>query len=250
MRSFLIAALLYSLTQVAPVAANDGEVDGWILSQTVRETGNLQVYVCKSALRIYMPKNGLVVLASAPWKEAALYCTKTGNIYRTKLSDFHNPYIKTMTMFDGEALCDVEVALKGTTESVGLPCKYYIEKPGFKQKQLAKKRNGTVTGRAPLELKYIVTDELKLDPHIGQTISKFYSLPSTDSVPLQFIYINVVHERDTQLTTLSCKRAKLRTAQFRVPPGLKAVNEGMSVLVPDRSDGALDLMMMGQSKVK
>jgi hypothetical protein len=250
LRAFLLATVIAVLASVAPSQAADGDLDGWKLSQWVREDGFIDVSICKSAVRIFIPKNGLVVLAAAPWKEANLYCTKTGNIFKTTPAKFHNPYLSAMAMFDGGSIADIDAVLKGPTKSLDIPCRSYIAPPAFSQRQMAKFKNGTIAGRAPLKIEYVVTDHFKTDPHVGQIISRFYALPQTDSVPLQLNYTTVTLDPLKQLNTSSCKKVKIKASDFKLPPGLKAVGDGRSVLVPDNSDGALDLMMMGQSKVK
>jgi hypothetical protein len=244
----LMIAVLASLTQVR--AADGGTIDGWKLQQWKREDGIIDVYLCKTAVRIVIPKNGLNVQASAPWKEACLYCTKTNNIFKTPLAKFRNPYLSTMAIFDGGSITDIPLALKGPTKHLGIPCVSYVDVPGFSQRQMAKKKNGSITDRAPLTFNYVVSDNFKVDPEIGHLMSAFYAMPRTTSVPLQFTLTNVILEPGAELKTSSCKKLKLKASDFKLPPGLKEVKESMAVLVPDNSDGSLDLLMMGRSKVK
>ncbi len=221
-----------------------------MLQQWQREDGIVEVFMCKTAVRIFIPKNGLCVVASAPWKETSLYCTKTHNVYKSPTSNFHNPYLSAMAMFDGGSFADVHVVLKGSTKILDIPAKTYIEPPGFSQRQVAKHRGGIVADRAPLKLEFVATDYFKTDPHIDQIISQFYALPHCQGVPLNLSYTTVEAVALKQLTTSKCKKVKIKASDFALPPGLKAVNDGRSVLVPDSQDGGLDLMMMGGSKVK
>jgi hypothetical protein len=250
LRSFLVASLLTALALFAPARAADGGLDGWKLAQWSREAGNFEVYICQSGVRMIIPKNGLIVVACAPWQEVSLYCSKTGNIYKTTLPKFRNPYLSTMSIFEGGLLADIGVGLKGPIKIVDIPSKCYVERPGFTQSQLAKFRNGTIASRAPLSVEYIVSDYFKTDPDVGHIMSRFYALPQTGSVPLQFTYKDMAANPGKQLITTSIKSVKLKASDFKAPVGLKVVKEAMAVLVPNSSDGALDLMMMGQSKVK
>jgi hypothetical protein len=65
--AFVITAVVIALLSIAPVQAADTMLDGWKLSQWCRGDCNLDVYVTKSAVRMVIPKNGLVVLSFAPY---------------------------------------------------------------------------------------------------------------------------------------------------------------------------------------
>jgi len=225
-------------------------VDGWFLGQNARETGRTDVFVSKRALRIYVPKSGLTVVATYPWRQVAMYCTKTGNLCKTNLKDFRNPYLRSMALFDGSSLSDFEATEKGDIQKLGLQCKELVEPRGFAKHQIAKYKQGQTGARTPSTFQYIVTRSLPADPQIGLILSRFFALPLTNAVPLQFIYTNVKGEPEKNLQISIVKETKYKSSDFKIPTGLKEVKEEITVLVPDTSDGALDLMMMGRSKVK
>jgi hypothetical protein len=248
--SLAIVCAFAFLAFFVPVQAAESELECWKLSQWTREDGNLDLYVSKSAVRIFCPKNGLCVVAAAPWKEVSLFCTKTGNAFKTTPEKFHNPYLTAMGLFQGGSFAEIIVALRGPVKHLDLPCRMMIEQPGFSQRQISRHKSAIIGNRSPLKLEYIVTNYFKADPHVGQVISKFYTTPVTNSVPLELTYTTMVSTQEKQLTTSSCKRIKVNASEFTVPAGMKAVNDSKKVLVPDQSDGSLDLMMMGRSKFK
>ncbi|MBS1990902.1 MAG: hypothetical protein JSS83_10320 [Cyanobacteria bacterium SZAS LIN-3] len=225
-------------------------IDGWRLSQHNREVGNVQTEVCKHGVRITVAKSSLVVIATAPWKEAYLFCTKTGNIYKTPVEKFANPYLRSMALFDGGSLTDCQTIPKGPIESVGVDCQLRTEKPGFAEKQLAKRKQGLIAARSAMNIKHIVTDKFKADPRIAHIMAKMFAIPVCDSVPLQFTFTSVSYELQNQLNTTKVTPIKIKLSDFHPPAGLKEVKEGIAVLVPEESDGALDLMMMGRTKTK
>jgi len=243
-------ALLTPSADAAPSQASSGVIDGWLLSQRAREEGAIEVKLCKTGVKLTVSKSGLVVLAAAPWRDAYMYCLKTNNIFKMPVDKFTNPYLRTMVMFDGGALAEIETVEKGKIKSVDIECNLLTEKPGFAEHQLAKRRQGQIAARAPMNILYVVTDHFKVDRRISHILAKMYAVPVTDRIPLQFNYTNVSHEKDKQLTTTQVKAAKLKASDFLPPSGLKSVKDGMSVLVPEDSDPGLDLMMMGRTKIK
>jgi hypothetical protein len=250
LRAFLAAAVVTALASFAPAQAADGQLDGWKLAQWSREEGNLDVCICKSAVRIFIAKSGLVVLACAPWKEVDFYCTKTGKVFKTPMAKFHNPWSGTMALWDGGGLSSIDLVLKGPIKIKDIPCQMYVQTPGFSRRQMARYTSASTADRSPMTVEYAVSDDFKTAPQVGQIVSRFYALPSTSSLPIQFTYTSVVYRLHKQLTMSACKKAKFKASDFKLPPGLKIVNDGMAVIVPDNSDGGLDLMMMGRSKVK
>jgi hypothetical protein len=250
LRAFVLSLVLAAYTSIAPTLAADSEVDGWKLTQWEREIGILDVYFTKSSVRLFCAKNGLTIVASAPWKDVSMYCSKTGNVFSSPMDKFRNPYLNTISMFDGGNFTDIKVVLKGQSKQLDLACQTFIEPPNFSQRQLAKYKNGMIIGRAPFSLEFVTTNQFNLDPQVGRIISRFYALPQTDSVPIRLTYTSVSREAEKQLTTSACKKIKMKASDFKVPPGLKQVKDGQLVIVPDNEDGALDLMMMGRSKVK
>jgi len=248
-RLLFAAGLFTSLFSTNFALAGDIECDGWKLEQWSRETGRLDVYVEKSAVRIFVPKSGMTVIASEPWQEAYIYCGKTGKIFKSPVAKFRNPYIGALALFDGGILADIKTVAKGPAKVKDISCQAYVETAGFSKRQLDKYKAGQVAARAPMHLEYMITNQLKVDPHVGQIMSKFYAVPTTSSVPLQFKFTSVKLENNEQLLTYSCKKIKIKASEFRLPPGLKAVNDGMKILTPDNSADGLDLMMMG-TKVK
>ncbi|MBU6453692.1 MAG: hypothetical protein KGS72_18070 [Cyanobacteria bacterium REEB67] len=241
----LFAAMYLS---TVPAQSANTDVEGWELTQRVRLTGNIDVSICKTGVRLFVPENGLVIIAAAPWKEAYFYCKKTGNIYKTPFARVTNPYLKAMALWTGSEFSAVKVVLKGPVKSLGRPCLRYVEAPGSEQQLASQYKKGEIDGRAPKRLEYIVTNYFDTDPHVGWFIARFCTLPSTDRVPLQFKYTSVDEHSATELATYSCKRVKLKSTDFEPPHGLNLVNDSCQVLVPDNSEGSID-MMMGQTKI-
>jgi hypothetical protein len=251
----ILTAILLSLSLGCAQAAEPDhgqqtQIDGWLLHQRNRTDGGLDVAVSKNNLRIIIPKNGLTMLACAPWKEVAIYCTKTKNIYRTSASEFRNPYLRAMSLFDGHTKTDVPIVLKGPCEDLAMPCNTYVARPGFEREQRLRRKNQLVNAGAPVEITYINTGALHCDPHIGKLMSRFYALPEMEDIPLQFRYVDTSQEKSVELSTTSCKKTRFKACDFKVPAGLTPVKDAMTVLVPDNKNGELDLMMMGQTKVK
>ncbi|MBU6452228.1 MAG: hypothetical protein KGS72_10645 [Cyanobacteria bacterium REEB67] len=252
--SILIATLLYSSLGYAlaaePDHAQQSQIEGWLLHQQNRTDGGLDVSVSKNNLRIFIPKNGLTLLAGAPWKEVAIYCTKTKNIYRTSASEFRNPYLRAMSLFDGHTKTEVPIVFKENCEDLAMPCKTYTARPGFDREQMLRRKNQLVNAGAPVEITYITTGSLHCDPHVGRLMSRFYAIPEMDDVPLQFRYVDTSQKKSVELSTATCKKSKFKSSEFDIPSGLKPVKDAMAVLVPDNRNGELDLMMMGQTRVK
>ena len=246
----LAALALFFLLAWQPVQA--AKIDGWLLHQRLRIGGSVDLFLSKSALRLVLTKSGLVFVASAPWQEAYIYCKATGRIYRTSFSKLSSPYVGSMALFDGNILSQLKVVSRGKGETAGITCKLFSELPGEDKRLIALYKRGEITGRTPAKLKYLVTDQLKLAPQIATAISRFYALPDTGYVPLEFSFLNVADEKGEELSTSSCKAVKLNPADFTPPPGLKAVTDSRLVLVPDQSDeeNGIDLMMMGRTHTK
>jgi hypothetical protein len=212
-------------------------------------TGSVNVAFCKTAVRIVVPKSGLVVVTTAPWKVAYYYCKKTGNICKIQYEKIANPYNKLMSLSAANELSAIKVVPKGPATYLGRPCLSYIEPPGLGQTLTDLHKKGEVDGRAPLKLEYIVSDDYKIDPHVGWFVSRFFALPQTNSVPLQLKYTTVINRQAVEIETYQCKRIRLKATDFQPPSGLKAVSDSCKVVVTENSDGALE-MMMGRSQVK
>ncbi|MBP9090787.1 hypothetical protein KBI23_07125 [bacterium] len=243
-------ALCFAMAiSASPALAIEKDLDGWELAQRVRLTGSTNVSFCKTAVRIVVPKSGLVVTAAAPWKVAYFFCKETNKIYKVPFERITNPYNKLMSFSSANELAAIKVVLKGPARFLGRPCLSYVEPPGLGQKLAALHKKGEVDSRVPLKLEYIVSDDFKVDPHIGWFVARFCALPQTNSVPLQLKYTTVNNQKAVEIETYQCKKVKLNPSDFEPPHGLKAVSDSCNVLVPDSSDGALE-MMMGHSKLK
>lgn len=135
---------------------------------------------------------------------------------------------------------------------VGIKCQILVEPPGQEKRLRELFRKGDITGRAPGKLKYIVTDQLKTPPQIGSALARFYALPDTKSIPLEFSGMTVSGDRNEELKTYSCKAAKFKQSDFALPRGLKSVTDARLVLVPEKGneEDGMDLMMMSRSGVK
>ena len=127
----------------------------------------MSVSLSKTHLRMFIPKSGLTILSSAPWKDVFLFCTKTGNVYRTSGSVFRNPYLSTREIFDGGTLANIKVIAAGTAKKFELDCKKYIEPPGFSKIQMQKRKADMIASRSPFSLSYLVTKPAKNRPRAG-----------------------------------------------------------------------------------
>lgn len=157
-----------------------------------------------------------------------------------------------MALFDGNVLSQMKVVCQGKGETAGIACKLFSQLPGEEKRVVALYKKGEVTGRTPAKLKYLVTDQFHLAPQVATAITRFYALPDTGHVPLEFSFLNVANEKGEELSTSSCKAVKLDPADFLPPAGLKSVTDSRLVLVPDHTDeeDGLDLMMMGRTHTK
>jgi len=248
----LLAAIATSIMAAPLPVQAAGAIDGWKLQQWLRIGGDVELCISKSAMRMTISKSKLVLLASAPWKDAYIYCKNTGRIYKTPFSKIASPYLGAMALWDGGVTTQVKVIPAKQEEMVGIKCQVLSEPPGQQKRLTELFRKGDLTGRAPGKLKYRVTDQLKTPPQIGAALARFYALPETQSVPLEFNCTTVSGDKNEELKTYACKPTKFSEADFALPKGLKEVNDARLVLVPDSSEegNGIDLMMMSRSGVK
>jgi hypothetical protein len=228
--------------------AADEKIDGWQLQQKSRLGGKIDLFVCKSAVRIVFPKNGMVFLAAAPWKQTYLYCTRTGHVFKSSFSHVSSPYTRAMAFFDGTELSQIKVQFKGPEDLLGFPSRLFVETPEQEKRLREMYKNKEVTGRTPGKLKYVVTDYFKTEPQVGLAISRFFAFPETRSVPLQFTFTTLSNEPFEELVTLSCKPIKMSSGGFVLPSGLKTVIDGRMVLVPEHAeeDSGFNLLLGGE----
>lgn len=248
-KTAMAVCLLLALSSAVRAGAVETEIEGWKLTQRGRLTGNIDVFFCRSAVKIVIPKNGLTVVCSAPWKEASYFCKGTGAVFSTPFDKVSNPYVKAMALCGGGELSEIKVVASGPAKSIGLTCREYAEDPQLIKGIRAACKAGEISGRAPTKIAYLLASDLPVDPHIGRLMARFFALPQAEGIPLQFNYDSMTDHKCIELASYACKQAKLKPSDFTVPKGLKTVSDACKVLVPDNSDEALD-MMMGQSKLK
>jgi hypothetical protein len=253
-RVLAFAAVLLSglFAQDAQSEEPEGDLDGWELEQKLRIVGKIDLFVCRSAVRIDFPKSGMVFVATSPWKEAYFYCRRTGHMFKTSFRQVSSPYAGTMDLADGCKLSQLKAVFRCAQVAAGIPGKLFVEPPGQEERLKALYKSGELTARMPAKLKYIVSDYFKTPPEIGAVISRIYILPETESVPLQFSFTNLVHEPGVELTTYSCKPARLSRNVIAPPRGLKAVKDARLVIVPENAqdDSAMNLMLMERKPLR
>jgi hypothetical protein len=250
-RQSLFKLALVTAILITPAARAEPTIDGFQLKQNQRLGGDVDLSVCPSALKITFSKSGLSLIARAPWKEAFLVCKPTGRVYKTNFDQVASPYLGAMALFDG-GTNQVKTIPSKTEEMVGIKCQVFVDPPGQEKRLRELFHKGDVTGRAPGKLKYIVTRQLNTPPQIGSALARFYALPDTQGIPLEFSSLTVSGDKNEELKTFSCKAAKFKQSDFALPTGLKSVRDARLVLVPDKGneENGMDLMMMSRSGVK
>lgn len=255
-RPILFVGLLLSVScflfPAAAKAAGAAELSGYKLHQSLRIGGDVDLYVCPTALRVCFVKSRLNFVTRAPWKEAYLYCQDTGQIFRTPFSKVVSPYQQAMALFDGAITTQVKVLPRKSEKLLGVNCRICEDPPGQAQKLTELFKKGDITGRAPGKLRFVMTDSLKVPPQLASALSRFYALPDSSGVPLEFSFTTVGGDKMHELRTFKISPEKFLNADFDPPTGLKWVKDGRLVLVPagQGEENGIDLMMLNRSGFK
>lgn len=244
---FLLAAVLMPLTP--PVLSAENQADGWRIDQTSKTYGQHEIVVCKFGVRLYCKKNDLTLIASPPYSEIVVFSNKTKRIFRTPLVQFRGIFDKAMALFRGNSSADIPVILSGPATICGVEGVQYIEPPGYAEKQKERERTHEVSNDIAINVKYTVSRKICNDPRQGDAIARYLGTPKVGAMPLQFKYLDTDKKPHPDLNTLSCVKAKLAQAEFKIPVGYAPANIGQAIFVDSTSDEALN-MMMGGSKVK
>jgi hypothetical protein len=216
----LLTAAPKSPTLPAAKAAN-----GWNIYQTSSVLGDQDVFFNNSGLKIVDRANGNVVTASAPaWKITA-YNQKTKRMCSYTVKNFPGINSRIRTITGGMTLDTLPLQKTAKTVLHGISAQELQTPKSYVAKQQSAKEHESADPRFVQSAQMLVAEKPAIPAAIATVLCKFYGVPATTSLPLQFKFINTNGDLNTILLTNAMKPAQLTKDDFSAPNGYKSVSD-------------------------
>jgi hypothetical protein len=228
--------------------AHSAQVDGYILKQDGKMVGTQSITVTAKGLRCESIKARTVLLCTAPNWDVLIYNPATKKSKLTPYKDFRGYLQKQMVLFSGNSYFDKPVVVKKKLTFQGFPGTLWGEPPGYPALMAGKYTQNVVKGGEPAVIAYKVLNLPGVTKESESVLERYYSVPETGGVPVDYRWTSVSGEVRNFLTTGLVVKQKVDEALFKPPTGLIPSKNLEDVSLDSRSDGTDELFNMFQRK--
>jgi hypothetical protein len=199
---------------------------GWVLEQTSDIAGNQSFVWSKAAMRINSPKEGLVALAKAPDWKVQIYSPTTHKYCEYTTEQFKHNFTDKQRTKLGSAF------IKGNRTQIiaGLNTSQF--------ELVIASKNGAIDWHDHSQV--WLTKGINNMPRTVETlVLDLAGIPLNKGVPLRILRIRNNGQVTKTIDTIAYRKVTLADNYFNLPPGMKRVDNEISLLLEDDSEGFL-----------
>jgi hypothetical protein len=213
---FYAAFVLLLLSCSAPAFGETGKIKTLVVMQVGSIRGKHLLYIAKDAIRMDGVLTGRSTIAKGPKWAVQIYDKNTNEYSETPYINYHGNEMKSIFLFYGVDLQAFDWRPKNKELVVGIKSTHLIPIPhknaSEKEIRLASRCSG------------LWVDDNQFPKQIGRIVSKIYSLPTDDHMPLKFIF-NSEDQQQHGLLTITNQTKFVPESFFSVPAGAKKVEK-------------------------
>ena len=207
-----------------------------VFDQMSRVSGELQLLLAPSAVRIDDKRNKVsVICRTADWR-VFVFSNRHKHLYSTALKNWSGGNVQGLAAFIGPSWDSYQWKRsgKGAVKYAGLDATLYLQGALLPDEEKASKSRTFVQG------KYLAFDNEGVAPGVISFLRKFYSVPKIGGIPLSLSYKRNAEDTNNQnLETKKFSTQLMDTAVFNVPTGYKQVKTETEVIADDSVQGLM-----------
>lgn len=224
--------LIVSFILTASVKANE---ECYILTQKSQSLGDLYLYLCQDAIKVFIPKRNYGMISRAPNWQIVLFNTSTKKYFITNMEKFKGNFAGKLVAFKGDADTSKNWIARKSSVICGLAAREYCLE-NINTKSNITNYRGVRRNVANLkDINYWVCEKINISDKISQMLTKFYGLPDIKFLPLKLDYVSTNNETTNVLTTYRINKYLAPLNYFNIPNGFLAVASESEVLLDNES---------------
>jgi hypothetical protein len=177
----------------------------------------------KEAVKIVDRKGLGGLLASAPNWDIVVFNNKFRRQYQCNLKTYAGLGKKAFLTTGGYNMNKLPLVKKGECECRGIKGILYSTKPDFEKKQQKDLARESAEPRFPQSAEMVV-NQSKIAKEAAKIIARFYGVPESENLPIQFKFVNLKGELHYLLITNSLS-LESQPAAFQAPQGYTRVDD-------------------------
>jgi len=247
-RATCLSLLLVLLSAtLGPARATEATVldksDGLSIKQFSEAGGEQDILVSGLGIKIHSQRKGLVGIIKPPFQEAIMFNEHTKLIYSCPVATFKSPLAQSMAYFNAVTFVEIKLGLVGPIMHKGLTAGLYTFTPDFDALQRKKFKEHDLAVSGPQSVQCIETTKFRVHPQAIDFLDRFYGLPHTAGLPLDFKYVNFRKTAHHYMYTTQVKAATYRPGDYDVPKGLSRATDFTQLIRDDSSDSGIELLI-------
>lgn len=178
----------------------------------------------KEAVKIVDRKGLGGLLASAPQWDILVFNNKFKRQYKCNLKTYAGLGKKAFLTTGGYNMNKLPLVKKGECECRGIKGILYSTKPDFEKKQQKDLARESAEPRFPQSAEMVV-NQSKIAKEAAKIIARFYGVPESENLPIQFKFVNLKGELHYLLITNSLGLESPQPSAFQAPQGYTRVDD-------------------------
>ncbi len=239
-----IALMLSFIAAAGHCAPAAKELDGYVINQACRLTGDCDLLVSKAGARLTYRKTGVVNLFVPPYKEIICFNPATRTICRAPAAKFTNFAGKSMAMFTF-TIEDAQLEPAGKVKKFGFQLQKLVTTKAYEFSQAAKRSRNELSASAPASLFILgaTAPDITSEPRLGLFLQRAHCLPPCNLFPLEVESRSMAKGMIHYLVTKQVKADRIAAANFSVPQGYRPVKNMQALLETDSSEAAIQMIV-------
>lgn len=209
----------------APALPAAKAANGWTIYQTSSVLGDQDVFFNNNGVKIVDRANGNVITSSAPQWKITAYNVKTRRLCNYTAKSFPGINSRIRTITGGMTLDALPMQKTAKTILHGINAQELQTPKAYVARLRSDKERESADPRFVQSAQMLVAEKPLIPAPIAAVMCKFYGVPATTALPLQFKFINTNGDLNTILLTNSLKPAQIGVDDFAEPEGFKTVSD-------------------------
>ena len=178
----------------------------------------------KEAVKIVDRKGLGGLLASAPQWQILVFNNKFKRQYQCNLKTYTGLGKKAFLTTGGYNMNKLPLVKKGECECRGIKGILFSTKPDFEKKQQKDLARESAEPRFPQSAEMVV-NQSKIAKEAAKIIARFYGVPESENLPIQFKFVNLKGELLYLLITNNLSLESPQPSAFQAPQGYTRVDD-------------------------